>query len=321
MPITSIGSYGPTTLEFQDDWVQANSELGVSPLLLAGDYNLANFTADRVIMLAAINNVTTLASNARLTSAARDSAKFALLQRHKQLRGGVFGKITNPEYLAQMPVAPKLGADQSKFTDPLKAAALLWTRINTNASVLGLSGPITLAGDYSLAQFQTDITALGNFYDDASSDESALGFARSARNQVLRAIHERMKQFRQVIVSVLPPNSPARQNLPRLSPAQGTKPPSVSVTGAWDATILQARLTWTASTATNLLKLEVRGCPGAYKNSEEEVVADLPGTATEWQGDWALTAPGTFASFKVYVMTTTGNENGGKAIKIVRPAI
>ena len=32
-----------------------------------------------------------------------------------------------------------------------------------------------------------------------------------------------------------------------------------------------------------------------------------------------LTAPGAIASFKVYVMTTTGNENGGKAVKIVRP--
>ena len=40
---------------------------------------------------------------------------------------------------------------------------------------------------------------------------------------------------------------------------------------------------------------------------------------TGWEGDWGLTAPGAIARFKTYVMTADGHENGGKAVKIVRP--
>lgn len=69
----------------------------------------------------------------------------------------------------------------------------------------------------------------------------------------------------------------------------------------------------------------MRACTGgSYKNSEEEIVAELPANATQYETDWGLTirgltTPGAIASFKVYVMATTGNENGGKAVKIVRP--
>ena len=182
-----------------------------------------------------------------------------------------------------------------------------------------MEGPLTLAGGYALAQFQADVVALGTAYDDARRDDAAVGFARSERTKTLNAIYERMKQFRALVPSLLPANSPARQNLPRLTPAPGTTPPRLAVTGAWDATISNARLTWPAAVAKDVSKLQVRGCTGAYKNDEEEVVADLAADATHWEGDWGLTAPGATASFKVYVMTTTGNENGGKAVKIVRP--
>lgn len=48
-------------------------------------------------------------------------------------------------------------------------------------------------------------------------------------------------------------------------------------------------------------------------------MATLDKDAVSWTGNWGLEAPGATATFKVYVMTTTGNENGGKAVKIVRP--
>ena len=74
----------------------------------------------------------------------------------------------------------------------------------------------------------------------------------------------------------LPENSPALQNLPRLSPPPGTTPPALTVSGSWDASILKARLTWPASTAPNLVKLQVRGCTGgSYKAGDEEIIADF----------------------------------------------
>lgn len=80
------------------------------------------------------------------------------------------------------------------------------------------------------------------------------------------------------------------------------------------------RVSWRATQNPAVNKLQVRGCAGAtFKSSDEEIITDLDRDATEWSGDWGLTVPGAIASFKVYAMTTTGNENGGKAVKIVRP--
>ena len=136
----------------------------------------------------------------------------------------------------------------------------------------------------------------------------------------MAAIYERMKQYRLAAPARLPASSPALQNLPRLTPAPGTTPPAVTVTGLWDATLVKARLTWPISTAPNLDKLQVRACTGGtYKADVEEIVTDLAPTATVYDTDWGLTVTGAVATFKIYVMTTTGNENGGKATKIVRP--
>ncbi len=320
MPITSIASYDPTTEAFLINWNQANSELGAAPLTLAGDYSIADFTADRTSMIQSMNQVTLDASTSRDRAADRDVGKFNLLQRHKQFRGVVLGKITAPDYLKVLPASPRPGGDKSKFIDPLRAAANLWTRINTNATALGLSAPLTLAGGYTLAQFQTDITALSDAYEASMQADESTGFARSTRDTNLAAIYERMKQYRAIVPGLLPKTSPARQNLPRLSPLAGTKPQAVAVSGSWDNVLNQARLQWSASGAANLLKLQVRGCTGStYRPSEESVVADLPIDATQFETNWGLTAPGSKATFKVYVMNTTGNENGGKAVKIVRP--
>lgn len=112
------------------------------------------------------------------------------------------------------------------------------------------------------------------------------------------------------------------RNLPRLTPAPGTKPTAVTVSGSWDAELGKARLTWKAPASTNNLeKLQVRACTGQYNADDEEVIADLPLSATHYETDWDLALPGAIASFKVYVMATNGNENADKAVKITHPAV
>ena len=195
----------------------------------------------------------------------------------------------------------------------------MWERINAHQSELGLSGPLTLQGDYTEASFAADIESLSVLTNAASKAESNVGFARSQRNTQMAAIYERLKQYRAGAASDLPKSSPALQHLPRLSPPEGTTPPALGATGEWNAATLMADLSWATSKAKEVLKIQIRGCTGNYKNDEEEVVADLPADATTWSGDWGLTAPGAIASFKAYVMVKSGNENGGKAVKIVRP--
>jgi hypothetical protein len=90
----------------------------------------------------------------------------------------------------------------------------------------------------------------------------------------------------------LPANSPALQNLPRLSPPPGTTPPALTVTGVWEASLSKARLTWPVSSAPHLDKLQVRACTsGSYKNSEEEIITDLPANATQYFNRLGLNHP------------------------------
>ncbi len=324
MPITSFASYGPTMQAFNANWMQANSELGLltppQPIILAGGYTQNQFQQDSAGVLSAIEEVRVFIDQARAAAIARENGKLALLTRAKQFRNSVLAQITDNTYTANLPVSPRPDVDLSKFAAPLQEMQRLWIRINDNATALGLSGPLTLQGSYDLLQFTTAIQQLPQLYTNADANEEAASFARTRRDNVMAAIYERMKQYRAAAPAMLPENSPALQNLPRLSPPPGTTPPALTVTGAWDAALTKARLTWLASTAPNLDKLQVRACTGGtYKAGDEEIVADLPANATAYDTDWGLTVPGAIASFKVYVMATKGNENGGKAVKVVRP--
>lgn len=321
MPITSIGSYDPTTAQFDVNWQQADGELAPDTITLAGNYARADFDADRTTLLAAIASVPTLANDARFANAQRDTARVALMTRAKQFRGAVLSKIADANYSAHLPTAPNSTSDLSKFCEPLHSMNTMWQRINAHQAELGLSGPLTLQGAYTEAMFVADIEALGVLTNASSRADSNVGFARATRNTQMAAIYERLKQYRAAAPADLPANSPALANLPRLSPEAGNTPPALGATGAWDAATAMARLEWAASKARNIERIQVRGCTGVYKDEEEEVVADLLADAIVWEGDWGLTAPGAVASFKAYVMTADGHENGGKAIKIVRPLL
>ncbi len=319
MPITSIGSYIPTTGEFMANWTLANTE-PEGAVALGGGYTFDNLQTDRTRLMALINLVQSSASDLRIQTDERDNVKAFLMEKHAQFRGMVLGLITDADILKALPVAPRINADSSKFLAPLNATALVWERINAAPPTYGLPGPLTLSGDYTVGQFRDKINDLMPSYNSVQVAEVVLSRARTERDNAMAAIYERMKQYRAMLPSVRPAHSPALMNLPRLSPAPSTTPPPLLVSGAWEASIGAARLAWAASTAPNLDKLQVRGCVTAvYKSVEEEIVADLDAAATEFQTTWGLGAPGQTASFKVYVMTTTGNENGGKAVKISRP--
>lgn len=322
MPITSIGSYSSTTAEFEINWEQADAEIAPATLTLAANYTRANFVAERTALLTSINLVPMLADDARFAAANRDNARLALLVRANQFRGAVLSKITDEIYRQHLPTVPKISSDLSKFTEPLHAMNTMWERINGHGVELELSGPLTLQGDYTEAMFAADIENLSVLTNAAAKSDSNIGFARTTRDTLMAAIYDRLKQYRAAAEADLPANSPALANLPRLSPKPGTTPPTLGATGDWNAATAMADLSWETAKAKAVAKIQVRGCVGAaYKDADEEIVADLLPDATSWSGDWGLTAPGSLASFKAYVMTDDGNENGGKAVKIMRPAL
>lgn len=77
---------------------------------------------------------------------------------------------------------------------------------------------------------------------------------------------------------------------------------------------------WNASANPNLAHQGIRYHPGPrYKAAEEQSVALIPAGTTTTFSDYELPASGSVPSFKVYVVTSTGNEKGSNAVKVVRP--
>ena len=279
------------------------SALAPDAITLVGNYTRTNFVAERAVLMLSIGRVPTLANDARFADSERDNAKVALMTRAQQFRNAVLSKVADKNYRDKLPAAPNFSSDLSKFSKPLHTMTTIWERINEHQSELSLSGPLTLQVGYTEAMFAADIETLAVLTNAANKSESIVGFARSTRNTQMAAIYARLKQYRAGAASDLPKTSPALEHLPRLTPPPGTTPPTLGATGDWNSATLMADLSWSLSKAKDVTKLQIRGCTGGtYKNDEEEVVADLPATATSWSGDWGLTAPGAIASFKAYVV-------------------
>ena len=76
---------------------------------------------------------------------------------------------------------------------------------------------------------------------------------------------------------------------------------------------------WSASTNPNLAHYSVRTAPAPYRAADESVVADVGPGFTTFSTDSGLLAPGSVAQFKVYVVLTTGNENGSNTVSVTHP--
>ena len=321
--ITDINSYVGTTEAFETNWKAGNTELGANgPISLAGNYAVAAFETDRTALLGLIDATRNVQRDERDAFIALQSIKNTLMMRAKQFRGAVLSKITDPSYLKDLVAIPGENAEAPLFAEPLKAMARLWNRINTDYLTLGLPGFLTLAGGYDSEGFEAEISLLAGQYDLAKGAIERAGTSRGVRNNAMAAIYERMKQYRAAALAYLPENSPVLMNLPRLTPEAGTTPPPLTVSGTYDGATGEAVFTFPASIAKNILKLQARGCTGVvFKADEEEVIGDLAATATSFRTSWGLEVDGAKITVKIYVMTTTGNQNGGKAVKIVRPVV
>lgn len=104
------------------------------------------------------------------------------------------------------------------------------------------------------------------------------------------------------------------------TPVHGSTPDPVVLTGEWDSTSNEAKLTWTASDNPNLERYSIRYVTGDdYEDRLESTLAsiekDAPRELTTTQG---FAEPGAKVAFKVYVILTTGNERGSNAVVVER---
>ena len=110
-------------------------------------------------------------------------------------------------------------------------------------------------------------------------------------------------------------------SLPRLTPEPGSTPDGVIATAVWDAVLQAVKITWTASADANLSAYQIRFCAGPnYSTDNETVLGSVdPAAAREFVTSTGLSDPGIVVSFKVYVITSTGNEKGSNTVTVTRP--
>ena len=318
MPVTSIASYISTLNQFVTHWTNANAELAAVPLTLTTGYALASLQTDRAALEAAIIALEPL-DNARTNAFAdRDIKKNVLRPRLTQFRNAVLGLLSGSIYVRSLtPLAP-INSAPGRYLKPFDDMASLWTQINA-APPTGFVAPLVLPTGYTVATFTAELAALRGAYTAVDTATQSATLARARRDALLPNLQTRMKQYRAVVRARLPLTSPLLANVPAYSPPLGATPAPVVLLGTWDAASAKAKLSWTTPANTNISGYVIRYCPPpSYKSGEEQAVTSLPTPATTFETTTGLSATGSVAFFKVYVLTTQGGERGSNTVKIVR---
>ena len=322
MPLSSIGSYLPTTQEVINHWTQVNAALGGAPatdLKLQGGYILATLTSDRAALQAAIT-ATEGSDNVRQTAATnRDLKKAAIFPRLAQFRAGVRFKLVGTGYVGALPRVPNFSRNQALFLKAFDDMASLWLTINADATVVGFTPPLLLIGGYTQASFATELAALRTAYNAVDNADEAARLNRKKRDVLLPPLKKRLLQYRIAVLATFGPNDPLTLSLPVVTPPPGSTPAAVNLSGVWNPATSKGDLSWSESTNPNLDHYSVRTAPIPYKAADESVVAEVPAGTLTYSTDSGLLAPGSVAQFKVYVVLTTGNEKGSNTVSITHP--
>jgi hypothetical protein len=321
MPITGTGSWLPTIDEFIAHWAQANAALPpLTPLTLSGGYVAATLATDRAALATQFADVQSK-ENLRQTAAGdRDVKRTIVRPRILQFGPSVRGLLPGSRYLLSLPRTPNFQDAPGKWRNAMDDMSSLWLTINTNSpAVPGFTPPLTLSGTYTQALFATDATALSTAFTTLTTADQNAQLSRQLRDQLFEPIYQRLKQYRLAVVGRFPAGDPIIDSLPKLTPAAGTTPAAVQLSASWDGGSSMAELVWSASLDPDLDYYSVRYHPGPkYKASEEQTVDSVIAGTETFSTDFGLPASGSVAWFKVYVVTTTGNEKGSNAVKVVR---
>ena len=315
MPISGPASYIPTMDEFIAHWTSANTALGAGgPIILLGSATLATFTAQRT-QLEALRAQVEVERNTR--EAARTSLellKISLLERLNQFNNKLRSLSPGPVWENLLPKAYGVSDGYGKIVTPLDDLSDLWLRYNNDV------GDLLLMGGYDQVAFADDLAALKTAYAALASADNGLGVIRGQRTVLEEQIYAVLNAYRLRIPAEFAEGSALYNTLPRLTPINSRTPDPVQANGTWNATTVEADLNWTASTDTELDHYEIRGVAGPEYDREDETNIIIPAAGPlVYATNYALGTPGNAASYKVYVILTTGNERGSNPVTITRP--
>jgi len=247
-----------------------------------------------------------------------DIKRAALVNRLKQFRGACKAYVVGSAYSKEPPTVPAPSSIAGKFITAFDDMANLWGQINTTPPT-GFTGPLTLAGGYLLATFNSDLAAFRTASITYANSVQNASIAREKRNLLMAQMVAKLTQYRGAAVAKLTSGSALLATIPAVNPPAGSTPQPVTLSGAWAPASSSAVLTWTASNNPDLDHYVVRYHPGPkYKAAEEQIVDTVPAGTKTLTTILGLAAEGSVAWYKVYVVTKTGNERGSNAVKVIR---
>ena len=323
MPITDIGSYVTTGQEFDAHWVDVDADRVASTLpvfVLPDGYAQTDLTAEVAAVEAAITSQESADNALSIASVGRDSQKAALRQRMIDFRKLADYQLKGSVYATALQPTPHPEASEQKTLRALDDMADLWTRINADTSTPNFTPPLVFSDGFALAAFQTDVAALRAQYRAVVDAENDARIGRKQRDALLQPLRDRCVAYRQGIEIEYGEQHPLTQSLPDVYPQGGSTPDAVTLSGQWNSTPGSGLLSWNESTSPNLDHYLVRFSPGAtYDSGNSSVSANLPPGTTVHETLDGLASPGDVASFKVFVVLTTGNQAGSNTATVTRP--
>jgi len=329
MPIQGPSSFAPVTNLFLAHWEPVNTALGVNgPLVLPtqppaapGTITRGNLETHRNNLVLKHTEIQGKVNDVELAAGVLRAMKTEGALRLNQFKEKVNVKLAGTAFPGALPLVPSETDGQGNFVEPMDDMETLWTKVNALVANPSFTPPLTLLGGYALGDFSPALGLLRTQFSLVGKAEVLLELARGERTKLEQTIYPILKAYRLAVPSEFAENDPLVLSLPKLTPDPGSTPDAVSATGIWNAPTTQGKITWTASTAADLYQYEIRWSPGSSYSAEDEVVIGniAPAGPLEFFTLQGLGLPGAQSVFKVYVVTTTGNEKGSNTVKITRP--
>lgn len=315
--ISGPSSYIGTIDDFLAHWASVNADpLAAAGLLTRDGLGRPALVTLRTSMDAAVSVVDARLNGKEIARATLENAKRTLLTRAQELGRRLRGILpVDSPYLAAFPELPSRTSGEGVFLKPVRDASNLWAR------VFAAGFNFELSDNYTSADFSADVTALQGLYAALHSIESDLDLSREQRNAVQSEVKSLLSGYRPAVEGLFALDHPLVLTIPHVyAPGSGTPEP-VEASVSYDAVENEAVIVFTESSDEALDRYQLRGVPGPdYDSDDETFIANIPkGAAREFRTAFSLGSPGMAASFKVYVILTTGHEAGSDAVSIERP--
>lgn len=321
MALTGPSSYVPTIGLFLSHWNDVDAELGAGgPFVLPDGTTHAQLTTYRDDLQTFASNIQSRLNDREIARGQIELQRAVMIGRVGDFNRRVRAYLASSPYTRALPDVPGSSSGEARMLTPLDDMATLWEKINA-ATIPGFTPPLLLLDDIDHATFTTDLATLKTAYHTWGDADQSLKVEREKRNDLQDVARPALRDYRATVQATFPPDHALVDSLPAMSPSPGSSTPgAVTASALWDPATMEAVISWTNSTDPDLSEYSIRMTPGpTYDEDLETIIGSaIPGTL-EFRTTQGLANPGDTATFRVYVVLTTGTEAGSNTPTVVRP--